>query len=112
MPRSRFPRKSLRMYFSGGLIPSYLLVKGLGLVDSRMALIIPGAVSTFNLMIMITGFEGIPKSLEEPARIDGAGDLTILGKIIVPLPPIQEQHRIVSKIEELMPYCDLLSSNI
>ena len=73
------------MYFSGGLIPSYLLVKDLGLIGSRLALIIPGAVSTFNLMIMITGFEGIPQSLEESARIDGAGDWTILFRIVMPL---------------------------
>ncbi|MBE5962057.1 MAG: carbohydrate ABC transporter permease [Lachnospiraceae bacterium] len=73
------------MYFSGGLIPNYLLIKDLGLIDNRLALIIPGAVSTFNLMIMITGFEGIPQSLEESARIDGAGDWTILFRIIMPL---------------------------
>lgn len=73
------------MYFSGGLIPSYLLIKDLGLINSRLALILPGAVSTFNLMIMITGFEGIPQSLEESARIDGAGDLTIMFRIVMPL---------------------------
>jgi len=73
------------MYFNGGLIPNYLLVKDLGMVDSRLALIIPGAVSTFNLMIMITGFESIPQSLEESARIDGAGDWRILFQIIMPL---------------------------
>ena len=73
------------MYFNGGLIPSYLLIKDLGLINSRLSLILPGAVSTFNLMIMITGFEGIPQSLEESARIDGAGDWTILFRIILPL---------------------------
>ena len=73
------------MYFNGGLIPSYLLIKDLGLINSRLSLILPGAVSTFNLMIMITGFEGIPQSLEESARIDGAGDWTILFRIIMPL---------------------------
>lgn len=73
------------MYFSGGLIPSYLLIKDLGLINSRLALILPGAVNTFNLMIMITGFEGVPESLEESARIDGAGDWTILFRIIMPL---------------------------
>lgn len=73
------------MYFNGGLIPNYLLIKGLHLIDNRLALILPGAISTFNLMIMITGFEGIPKSLEESARIDGAGDWTILFRIIMPL---------------------------
>lgn len=73
------------MYFSGGLIPSYLLIKDLGLINSRLALILPGAVNTFNLMIMITGFEGVPESLEESARMDGAGDWTILFRIIMPL---------------------------
>ena len=73
------------MYFSGGLIPGYLLIKDLGMINSRLSLILPGAVSTFNLMIMITGFEGIPESLEESARIDGAGDWTILFRIIMPL---------------------------
>lgn len=73
------------MYFSGGLIPGYLLIKDLGLIGNRLALILPSAVSTFNLMIMITGFEGIPQSLEESARIDGAGDWTILFRVIMPL---------------------------
>jgi putative aldouronate transport system permease protein len=73
------------MYFSGGLIPGYLLIKDLGMINSRLALILPGAISTFNLMIMITGFEGIPQSLEESARIDGAGDWKILFRIIMPL---------------------------
>ena len=73
------------MYFNGGLIPNYLLIKDLGLVNSRLALILPGAVSTFNLMIMITGFQEIPQALEESARIDGAGDWTILLRIILPL---------------------------
>lgn len=73
------------MYFSGGLIPNYLLIKDLNLIGSRLALIVPSAVSTFNLMIMITGFEGIPQSLEESARIDGAGDWTILFRIVMPL---------------------------
>ena len=73
------------MYFNGGLIPSYLLIKDLDLINSRLALILPGAVNTFNLMIMITGFEGVPESLEESARMDGAGDWTILFRIIMPL---------------------------
>lgn len=73
------------MYFNVGLIPSYLLIRDLGLINSRFALILPGAISTFNLMIMITDFEGIPPSLEESARIDGAGDWKILFRIIMPL---------------------------
>ncbi len=73
------------MYFNGGLIPNYLLIKDLGMVNSRLALILPGAISTFNLMIMITGFREIPQALEESARIDGASDWTILFRIILPL---------------------------
>ena len=73
------------MFFSGGLIPSYLLINGLGMMDTRWALIIPNAISVWNLIIMRTSFKGIPDSLEESARIDGAGDFTILFKIILPL---------------------------
>jgi putative aldouronate transport system permease protein len=73
------------MYISGGLIPSYLLMNKLGLVNNRLGLILPVAVSTYNLLIMITGFKSIPASLEESARIDGASDWKILSRIIIPL---------------------------
>ncbi|TAH69852.1 MAG: carbohydrate ABC transporter permease [Anaerolineaceae bacterium] len=73
------------MYFNGGLIPSYLLMNNLKLVNTRMGLILPVAVSTYNLLIMITGFQGISSALEESARIDGANNLTILTRIILPL---------------------------
>jgi len=73
------------MFFSGGLIPMYLTVKGLGLLDSLWALILPGLISTFNMIIMRTSFAAIPDSLEESAKIDGANDFTILFKIIIPL---------------------------
>ncbi|MBO1511444.1 carbohydrate ABC transporter permease [Metabacillus bambusae] len=73
------------MFFEGGLIPSYLLVSELNMIDTRWALILPTAVSAFNLIIMRTAFQGIPASLEESARIDGANDFTILFKIILPL---------------------------
>lgn len=73
------------MYFSGGMIPNYLLIQSMGLIDSRWALILPSLVSTFNLLIMINGFEAIPKSLEESARIDGAGNMKILFSIMLPL---------------------------
>lgn len=75
----------LTMYVSGGMIPSYLNVRSLGLYQSYLALILPGAISTMNLIIMRTAFESIPDSLEEAARIDGANHLTILFKIIMPL---------------------------
>ena len=73
------------MFFSGGLIPTYLLMYDLHLLDTRWALIIPGAISTWNLIIMRTSFKGIPVSLEESARMDGANDWTILIRIILPL---------------------------
>lgn len=73
------------MFFNGGLIPTYLTVKGLGLGNSLWALILPGAISTYNLIIMRTSFQGIPDSLEEAAVIDGAGHLTILLRVILPL---------------------------
>lgn len=73
------------MYFSGGMIPSYFNVKDLGLMNTYWALILPGAISTINLIIMRTSFEAIPPSLEESARIDGAGDVTVLTRIVLPL---------------------------
>ena len=73
------------MLFNGGLIPTYMIIKSYGLLDSRWALILPGLLTTYNLMIMRTSFEGIPYSLEESAKIDGAGDMTVLLRIILPL---------------------------
>ncbi len=73
------------MFFSGGLIPMYILIYNLGLMDSRLALILPGAISAFNLIIMRTAFQAVPYSLEESARIDGAKDWTILFRIVLPL---------------------------
>lgn len=73
------------MFFSGGLIPFYFTVKGVGLANSLWALIIPQAINTFNLIIMKTAFEAIPDSLEESAKMDGANDFVILFRIILPL---------------------------
>jgi putative aldouronate transport system permease protein len=73
------------MYFSGGMIPGYLLVNNLGLVDTIWALILPGAISTFNMILMRTYFTSIPKEMEESARIDGANDFQVLARIILPL---------------------------
>lgn len=73
------------MFFSGGLIPFYLTVKGLGLTNSLLALILPQAINTFNLIIMRTAFEAIPDSLEESAKMDGANDFAILFRIIIPI---------------------------
>jgi len=73
------------MFFSGGLIPFYLTVRELGLSDSMWAVILPTAMSTYNMIVMRTAFTAIPDSLEESARIDGANDFTILFRIILPL---------------------------
>lgn len=73
------------MYFSGGLIPTYLVVKGLHITDTPLAMILPGAVSTYNLIITITYFRGMPYELEEAAKIDGASDYTIMFRIMFPL---------------------------
>lgn len=73
------------MFFSGGMIPTYLLVNNLGLTNTYWALILPGAISTYNMIIMRTGFAAIPESLEESAKIDGANHFTILFKIVIPL---------------------------
>lgn len=75
----------ITMYFSGGLIPFYFTVKDLHLDNTLWALILPGAVNTFNLIVMRTAFNSIPDSLEESAKLDGAGHFTILFKIILPL---------------------------
>lgn len=74
------------MFFSGGLIPTYLLVgKTLNWIDTPWALIVPTAINTWNLLILKTSFEAVPVSLEEAARIDGANDFMILLRIIIPL---------------------------
>ncbi|OZB92402.1 carbohydrate ABC transporter permease [Paenibacillus sp. XY044] len=75
----------ITMVFNGGLIPTFLLINSLGMLDTPWALLLPGAVSSFNLIIMRTAFQAVPVSLEESARIDGANDWTIMSRIIVPL---------------------------
>ncbi|MGW8064399.1 carbohydrate ABC transporter permease [Streptomyces ziwulingensis] len=73
------------MFFSAGLIPTYLLVQSLGLTDSYLALILPSAISVFNILVLRGFFMGISQELIDSARIDGAGDLRILWQIVLPL---------------------------
>ena len=73
------------MFFSGGLIPTYLLVKSLGLYDSLWVYIIPSMFSTFSLLILRNFFIGIPQELEDSARMDGANDIRILFSVVLPL---------------------------
>jgi putative aldouronate transport system permease protein len=73
------------LLFNGGLIPTFLVVKAIGLIDSYFALIIPTLINAFNLIIMRSFFMNLPEGLEESAKIDGCNDLGILFKIVLPL---------------------------
>lgn len=73
------------LLFSGGLIPTYLLVRDLRLMDSYWALILPGLVSAWNLLVMKAFFEGLPPELRDAARIDGASDWQVFWQIVLPL---------------------------
>lgn len=75
----------ITMFFSAGMIPTYLVVSELGLIDSYLALILPGAVSAFNILILRAFFMGIDPGILEAARIDGAGEFRILGTIVLPM---------------------------
>ena len=75
----------ITMFFSGGLIPFYLLVRELGMYNSWLALIIPYGINTWNMIVMRTGFMSIPYELEEAAVIDGAGPIKVLTNVIVPV---------------------------
>jgi putative aldouronate transport system permease protein len=73
------------MYFDAGLIPKYMVVHSLGMVNTIWAILIPTAINVFNMILMRTFFEGIPESLHESAIVDGAGEWTVLTRIIIPL---------------------------
>lgn len=73
------------MYFSGGMIPDFLLVQALGMYNSRWALVLPNAIAAWNLIILKTAFQQVPAELEESAELDGANDMTILYRIILPV---------------------------
>ena len=73
------------MYFSAGMVPGFMMVKELGLLDTRWAILLPGAVNTWNLIVMRTAFASVPDEMEESAHIDGASDLRIMVQIYIPL---------------------------
>jgi putative aldouronate transport system permease protein len=73
------------MFVSGGIIPSYIVVNGLGMIDSRWALILPTAINAYNLIIARSFFESLPDALAESAYLDGANDIVVLVKIILPV---------------------------
>lgn len=73
------------MFFNGGMIPTYLVIRNMNLLDTRFAVLLPGMVSVFNFMVMRTQFESIPEALEESAKLDGANYWTIFTRIILPI---------------------------
>ncbi len=73
------------MIFSGGIVPRYLLIHELGLINNRLSLILPLMLTAFNVIVLKNFFQQIPESFEEAARLDGAGDFTILFRIFIPL---------------------------
>lgn len=73
------------MFFGGGMIPTFLVVRELGLINTIWAMVLPGAISTWNLLIMRTFFAGIPSELEESGKIDGLSEIGIFFRIVLPL---------------------------
>ena len=76
---------SFTMLFNGGMIPTYMVIRNIGMVDTIWALVVPGALSVFNIILMRTSMQEISGSLEEAARLDGANDFVIMFKIVLPL---------------------------
>jgi putative aldouronate transport system permease protein len=92
LSKKSFPDRSLwtgllvfTMFFGGGLIPGYLLIRSLRMTDTIWALVLPGAISTYNMIIMRNFFMSLPAEIEDSARLDGAGEAVILIRIVVPL---------------------------
>jgi putative aldouronate transport system permease protein len=75
----------LTMFFSGGIIPTFFVVRGVGLYNNFWSMVVPSALNTYNLIILRTFFLNIPDSMEESARLDGANDLQVLFKIFLPI---------------------------
>ncbi|CAH1057183.1 MULTISPECIES: carbohydrate ABC transporter permease [Paenibacillus] len=76
---------AITMFFGGGLIPTYIVVKNTGLIDSIWALILPGALNVWNMVLMLNFFRSIPRELDEAATIDGAGHWRVLWQIYLPI---------------------------
>lgn len=76
---------SFTMLFNGGMIPTFMVVRNLGIIDTPLAMLLPNALSVFNIILMRTSMQGISDDLEDAARVDGAGDFTVMFKILLPL---------------------------
>ncbi|MNK91791.1 L-arabinose transport system permease protein AraQ [compost metagenome] len=75
----------ITMFFGGGLVPTYLLVKNLGMLNTVWAILVPAAVNVWDIILARTFFQGVPKELKEAANVDGASDMLIFFKIVLPL---------------------------
>ena len=76
---------SFTMLFNGGMIPTYMVIRSLKMIDTPFAMVIPGCLTVFNVLLMRTSMQEIPDELEEAARIDGASELTVMFRVILPL---------------------------
>jgi putative aldouronate transport system permease protein len=75
----------ITMFVNGGMIPTYLVINKLHMINTMWAIVLPPAISTYNMIVMRTSFQAIPDSLVESAYLDGANDITIFSKIVLPL---------------------------
>ncbi|GMX61135.1 carbohydrate ABC transporter permease [Paenibacillus elgii] len=75
----------ITLFFGGGLVPTYLLVKKLGMIDTIWAVLLPGAVNVWNIILSRTFFKGVPHELKEAANVDGASEMKIFARIVLPL---------------------------
>lgn len=99
----------ITMYFSGGLIPTYLAYRSIGMVDNRLVLVLPGAIAAYNVIMTRNFIRSIPSALEESAKIDGATDFTVWRKIILPLSvPIMATVALWTAVHHWNAYFDVL----
>lgn len=99
----------ITMYFGGGLIPTYITYRSLNLIDNRLVLVIPGAISAYNVIMVRNFLRSIPKSLEESARMDGASDFRVWLNIVMPLSlPIMATIALWTAVAHWNAYFDVL----
>lgn len=99
----------ITMYFSGGLIPTYVMYKSLGLVDNFLVLVLPGLISGYNLIIVRNFIRSIPESLEESCKLDGASDFAVWLRIILPISlPVMAVITLWSAVGHWNAYFDVL----
>ena len=98
------------MLFNAGIIPNYILISNLGLINTRWAIILPGAINVFNMVVLRTAFEQIPESLEEAAKLEGASEAKIFTSVIIPLCKPIIVYQIISSF--LVPWGDFVFAKL